>query len=460
MTDTVLALFGPTASGKTAVAQAIAERIPAELVSADSMQVYRGLPILTNQSPARLVGIWPLDHEASVAEYQELAHAAIDEILAAGRTPVVVGGTGLYLRAALADLTLPPAPEPGERERWERFYDEQGAERAHERLAELDPEAAAAVHPNDRRRVVRSLELSGGSASATSSGPARPGTRRSCSASMCRKRSSTVGSPTARGRCSRQGSEPRRSRARGPISPDRRLRAWPLGPRRATRRRGRNRALAPARGVTRRTSASGCGAFRALLACLPIALRARSPMQFSKWHGLGNDYLLVERAELAFPLTPERVQKLCDYHFGVGSDGIVEVLSTNGDSAEVVIWNPDGSTAELSGNGTRIAARWLARRNGSSGHDQGRPREVVATMREDKLVETEMGAVEVGEREQLHVEGKQYEMVPVAVGNPHAVIRHDPDHDEFLQLGPAIENHERFPTGRTCSSRTSTARTT
>ena len=161
MTDTVLALFGPTASGKTAVAQAIAERIPAELVSADSMQVYRGLPILTNQSPARLVGIWPLDHEASVAEYQDLAHAAIDEILAAGRTPFVVGGTGLYLRAAIADLTLPPAPEPGERERWERFYDEQGADRAHERLAELDPEAAAAVHPNDRRRVVRSLELSG-----------------------------------------------------------------------------------------------------------------------------------------------------------------------------------------------------------------------------------------------------------------------------------------------------------
>jgi tRNA dimethylallyltransferase len=161
VTEQVLAIFGPTASGKTAAARAVAERIPAELVSADSMQVYRGLPILTNQAPARLVGIWPLDHEASVGEYQELAHAAIDEILAAGRTPIVVGGTGLYLRAALADLGLPPAPEAGERERWERFYDDQGAERAHEHLAELDPEAAAAVHPNDRRRVVRSLELSG-----------------------------------------------------------------------------------------------------------------------------------------------------------------------------------------------------------------------------------------------------------------------------------------------------------
>ncbi len=161
MTDTVLAIFGPTASGKTAVAQALAERIPAELVSADSMQVYRGLPTLTNQAPARLVGIWPLDHEASVAEYQRLAHAAIDEILESGRTPIVVGGTGLYLRAALADLSLPPAPEPGERERWERLYDEDGPEQAHARLAELDPEGAAAVHPNDRRRVVRSLELAG-----------------------------------------------------------------------------------------------------------------------------------------------------------------------------------------------------------------------------------------------------------------------------------------------------------
>jgi len=157
----ILAIFGPTGSGKSAVAEAVAERIPAEIVSADSMQLYRGLPILTNQSPARLIGIWPLDHEASVGEYQALAHAAVDEILAAGRTPIVVGGTGLYLRAALSDLSLPPAPEPGERERWEQVYDTEGRDNAHARLAELDPEAAAAVHPNDRRRVVRSLELAG-----------------------------------------------------------------------------------------------------------------------------------------------------------------------------------------------------------------------------------------------------------------------------------------------------------
>lgn len=155
----VLGIFGPTASGKSAVAEAVAARIPAELISADSAQLYRGLPILTNQSQAQLVAVWELDHEGSVAEYQELAHAAIDGALADGRTPVVVGGTGLYFRAALGGLDVPPAPEPGARERWTALYDEQGAEAAHAELVRRDPPAAAAVHPNDRRRVVRALEL-------------------------------------------------------------------------------------------------------------------------------------------------------------------------------------------------------------------------------------------------------------------------------------------------------------
>lgn len=159
--DRVLAIFGPTASGKSDVAEELARRIPAELVSADAMQVYRGLPVLTNQSefPTRLVGILELGEEGSVAGYQRLAHAAIDEILASGRTPIVVGGTGLYLRAALAELELPPPPASGERERLERLYDRLGGERAHALLATRDPAAAGAVHPNDRRRIVRALEL-------------------------------------------------------------------------------------------------------------------------------------------------------------------------------------------------------------------------------------------------------------------------------------------------------------
>ncbi len=157
----VIGLFGPTASGKSDVAAAVAELIPAEIVSADAMQVYDGLPILTNRSPnpERLVGIWPLSHVASVGEYAPIAHAAVDEILEVGRTPLVVGGTGLYFRAALAELQLPPAPAPGARERWERLYDDAGPAAAHAQLGALDAQAAARVHANDRRRVVRALEL-------------------------------------------------------------------------------------------------------------------------------------------------------------------------------------------------------------------------------------------------------------------------------------------------------------
>jgi diaminopimelate epimerase len=168
-------------------------------------------------------------------------------------------------------------------------------------------------------------------------------------------------------------------------------------------------------------------------------------MRFSKWHGLGNDYLLVERATLAVPLTPERVHRICDYHFGVGSDGILEILSANGAEADVVIWNPDGSTAELSGNGTRIAARWLARR---SGEDAVRisvgPREVFAQLRGHE-VELDVGEVEVGEPETIDAGGESVEFTPVSVGNPHAVIRCEPDSAEVRRLGPLVETHKRFP---------------
>ena len=169
-------------------------------------------------------------------------------------------------------------------------------------------------------------------------------------------------------------------------------------------------------------------------------------MRLSKWHGLGNDYLVAERAELELELTPARVRTLCDYHFGVGSDGIVEVVSANGAHADVVIWNPDGSTAELSGNGTRIAARWLARR---SGEEEVRirvgEREVLARMRGGLLVETDMGHVEVGEADTLRVDGEEIEFTPVSVGNPHAVIHRDPVRDELIRLGPLVERHVRFP---------------
>ena len=114
MSGFVLAIFGPTASGKSAVAEALADRVDAELVSADAMQAYRGLPILTNQSerPTRLVGIWPLDHEGSVGEYQRLAHAAIDEILTAGRVPAGSACTTRRARNGRTPRWPPATPLP------------------------------------------------------------------------------------------------------------------------------------------------------------------------------------------------------------------------------------------------------------------------------------------------------------------------------------------------------------
>jgi len=156
----VVAIFGPTASGKSEVAEAVADRIGTEVVSADALQVYRGLPILTNQParPTRLVAIRELGKEMSVGEYARLAHAAVDELVDANGAAVVAGGTGLYLRAALVELALPPPPPHGARERWEAAYDAD-SRATYEQLAELDDAAAGAVHPHDRRRVVRALEL-------------------------------------------------------------------------------------------------------------------------------------------------------------------------------------------------------------------------------------------------------------------------------------------------------------
>jgi tRNA dimethylallyltransferase len=157
----LLALFGPTASGKTAVAGLLRERLGAEVISADSAALYARLPVLTAAPPypARLVGSVPLAEEVSVGAYQQLAHAAIDEVTATGALPLVVGGTGLYLRAAVGRLDLPPAVPEGRRAFWESEYERLGPSNTHTLLAERDPAAAERVHANDRKRVVRALEL-------------------------------------------------------------------------------------------------------------------------------------------------------------------------------------------------------------------------------------------------------------------------------------------------------------
>jgi tRNA dimethylallyltransferase len=162
----VVAVFGPTAAGKSAVAEAVADRLGTEVVSADALQVYRGLPILTNQPlrPTRLVGICDLSDEMSVGSFAGLAHEAVDELVAGRGSAVVAGGTGLYFRAALADLAVPPKAAAAVRTRWEEAYDADPGG-AYATLAERDPAAAARVHRNDRRRVVRALELTDAGAS-------------------------------------------------------------------------------------------------------------------------------------------------------------------------------------------------------------------------------------------------------------------------------------------------------
>jgi tRNA dimethylallyltransferase len=168
----VIAIFGPTGVGKTAVALALAQRLRAAgeepvAVSADALQVYRGLEVLTGAPTRterarlehRMVSFLPVDARFSAGEYAELVHAEIDGLLAAGRRPIVVGGTGLYLRAALADLDLRPPPPPGARERWEAELARRGAPALHDLLAERAPWAAEEIDRNDRQRIVRALEL-------------------------------------------------------------------------------------------------------------------------------------------------------------------------------------------------------------------------------------------------------------------------------------------------------------
>jgi diaminopimelate epimerase len=149
-------------------------------------------------------------------------------------------------------------------------------------------------------------------------------------------------------------------------------------------------------------------------------------MKSSKWHALGNVYLLVEQADA---LTPEQARELSH-----DTDGVLEVTGNH-----VTVWNPDGSVAEMSGNGARIAAAYLARKTGSRDVSlRVGERDVHATV-DGENVTLDVGNVEVGAPETVD----DIELTPVSVGNPHAVVRRDPT--DVRRLGPQLENHPRFP---------------
>src|SRR3954449_12711025 len=178
-----------------------------------------------------------------------------------------------------------------------------------------------------------------------------------------------------------------------------------------------------------RISASGCGVWRGSLSSRPTARRRRSPLRSSRWHAQGNVYLVHEGSAAGLDLA--------------GTDGAVEVLSVEGEDVTVAILNPDGSHAEMSGNGTRIAAAWLMSRTGSTkARVHVGPLTVAVRRTADGLYESELGPVEIGPPEL--VDG--IELIPVSVGNPHAVVIGDPS--RIGELGPRLETDPRFP-GRT-----------
>jgi tRNA dimethylallyltransferase len=166
MIDAVVAVVGPTATGKTALSLALAHALDGEVVNADSMQLYRGMDIGTAKPdlaerdgvPHHLLDLWHVREAASVAEYRRLARAEIDRLRAAGTVPILVGGSGLYIRAVLDELDF-PGTDAALRARLEEELAAVGPAALHGRLAALDPAAAEAVLPSNGRRIVRALEV-------------------------------------------------------------------------------------------------------------------------------------------------------------------------------------------------------------------------------------------------------------------------------------------------------------
>ena len=162
----LIVIAGPTATGKSGLALDLAELLDGEVVNADSMQLYRGMDVgtakLTPEErrgiPHHLLDVLDVTQTASVAAYQSEALAAIDGILARGRTPLLVGGSGLYLQAVVDDIDF-PGTDPAVRARLEADLAERGVDAMRSRLFALDPQAAATISPRDGRRIVRALEV-------------------------------------------------------------------------------------------------------------------------------------------------------------------------------------------------------------------------------------------------------------------------------------------------------------
>ena len=501
----VIALFGPTGMGKTEIAIALAESLDAEIVSADSMQVYRGLAIVTNQPtaeqlarvPHHLVGIVDPREEFSVARYAGLAQAAIDDVLGRGRRVVVAGGSGLYLRAALGGLTFGGPPSAARRPLLETLAaTDPGALR--ERLRQADPAVFAAIDAGNPRRLVRAVEAleTGGRSPAPHAGDAlwsSAGLRwptRLLALEVDRQRlrervEERVEEMARRGLLDEIAALPRplsRTVAQaigvremlavlaGELSLDDALAGMKARTRGYVRRqltwmRKLNADIIPtsarppesvAREIARRLSRQEEGP------PVPTTWRGPGKMQFSTWQGLGNKYIVLHHEEIPFELTPERVRLLCDRDFGIGSDGILVIgARLAADRFGLRIFNPDGSEAEMCGNGVRMVARKLKMEGSITGDRvvlETGAGEIVPVLQDGYSVRVDMGLARFGGEklahfsgdavdEKLTTAGRTFQFTFVDVGNPHAVI-HSPWPLELVPLhevGPAIEAHRYFP---------------
>ena len=356
---------------------------------------------------------------------------------------------GLYFRAALADLELPPAAAPGAASAGSAAYDAPRRRgRARARSPSATPPRRRASTRTTASGVVRALELAEAGARSrrptTGSGPRTRGTRRSSSRSTSRSTSSTRGSRRGRGRWPTR--EPWRRRSapgQQPLSATARQGARARGVRNAARRRGDRRGRAgdaAARALPAQVAAPAC---RASLRSTRTGPRRRSPMRSSRWDAQGNIYLVTDGAA-------DR-RSACAREVG-DADGILEVLERGDDWVEIAIWNPDGSRAEMSGNGTRIAARWLAERTGAD--DGAGPRRAArgarAHARRTASSSRTWGGSSVGEPEEvagirLHRRSTSATRTPSSTGDPARPAAHRAAARDARALPAAHERAGRPP---------------
>jgi diaminopimelate epimerase/tRNA dimethylallyltransferase len=519
-TREVIALFGPTGVGKTAVALALARRLRARgedpvAVSADALQVYAGMETLTGVASAseraelehRLVSFLPLEKTFSSGRYAKLAHAEIDGLLAADRRPIVVGGTGLYLRAALSELDMRPPPVEGARERWREELDEKGAPALHAILAERAPAVARGLNPNDRQRVMRALELADAGELGTPGGESQLWSeevrRPTLLVGLTMEREALYERIDARVEAMLEAGvreEVLRANAAGASETARKALGFEellAGDVEAMKRHTRNyaksqlswmRKLGGVRviDVTGRESGDVAAEIvRALkrearMEAEPSRMgprnRLRRRMHFEKWQALGNDYVIVERDELPFEMTPGRIRKICERHFGVDADGILLLERAEDERyvARLRIYNPDGSEAELSGNGAREAILYLRRRGWTDREEfaiETAAGEIRPKITGADTCRVDMGRASLTSRDfpggpedgrgRLVADGREWTFQHVSIGNPQCAIRvEDLEALQALDLqaiGPAIEGHELFPNRTNVSWYTETA---